>query len=1094
MAVLRAPKQKKQHRVGWNSHAVELYTDSSDSWSFPATRGAGSSVKQRVVHLPVSPRKKPMNPGGTNNHIPLDYDNDIQPYSYHLNLQAYALAMAGDMEDATMAPRKQVYTHWNGDYFDKTPLQKLGLRYQLQRAWLFPGTVMEPCIAVTVAALEQFQMLTFMGKVLAYKYYHSLAQLSDNTGTKTPPDNFEAFICIVREWSFIRLLKRAEISNNTSGWEVAKLASCAVECLACPRPGINIPVKSDPDLPMAWEDTLFVSVDTNFKLERFEVSSEEKDPGLGQALSYFVDTKAFKDHLINFDKRIIQLQSTCNDHEAAKGDKKTQAQSRALAASGVGGVVCTCHELKLPLSMVDLRVGKTQVEMDYGYLSAVKQFSSVPWIVTTYDIACQWSINLEDRIKVYGPNMAPPLCNMLYLIPKFHLPGYIKACQEKYYAVPNAAEFKSHFEQFTTTLPTDDVAKWTAMVEAWEADREQFNPFARIVASKSEAAMCLQLACEDVQDELAGLEGDQLYVMSPKDMIAQGVQIETSQRRIARMNKELGEHSTDLQRAQVLEKSNRLCRRVESWFVQQEVHMPVVHGLRIRDSKGNGPSVPAYSQPLYLPSTVLLHHPCDDIVIRAEARLHIGQGFDLLHTIHGHLLALAKGYKDADATMLTQKEWLKCHKTTRDLNDSDVRRIADSAVGAFDMEQGMSWIWYAAHLGDVPGSINEFGNQACRFENRMVQGSCMGTSLEGGVRAKSGMEGGAFVMAREGAAAYAKCQAAIRIAIKSNFEHKWCDMKYSTIKYNDKTPDATDVGNLGGVRDQGVGEHAALSGNNVIIFTVIAFAIIVNAFWIFRKSLPEPWKTGFQKYVDMVCAGIIKKPAIYVAMPAFENQFKSCDRKIYFFFYSMNALMIILPLCAITVDHKNWQTISVSISMALIQLGLMADKLQSLKITSGYDSQLQKQLRSQATSTSSSDHTGNQGIVARVDPDDKEKASIFYILDSAIYLFMIVGLIVLNYVCGSISHPAALFMSLGLLYEYVLGTGTKLYTTQVSAEYVMWKLKSIKKKDLPPSRRAKRNRQVQGCCQEVQACRMVLANNICTLLLRLLQGNARRPE
>ncbi|KAK0228030.1 hypothetical protein IW262DRAFT_1532140 [Armillaria fumosa] len=542
--------------------------------------------------------------------------------------------------------------------------------------------------------------------------------------------------------------------------------------------------------------------------------------------------------------------------------------------------------------MVDLRVGETQVEMDYGYLSAVKRFSGVPRIVTTYDIACQWSINLEDRIKVYGPDMAPPLCNMLYLVLKFHLPGHIKACQEKYcmsfhihvgnndgeapeqswaisngvaastwemspghrcekldqhfgdvnwqknvsmgmvfpllnYAVPNAAEFESCFEWFMTTLPTDDVAKWTAMVEAWEADREQFNPFAWIVASKSEVAMHLQLACEDAQDELAGLEGDQLYVMSPKDMIAQGVQIEASQRRIARMNKELGEHSTDLQRAQVLEKSNQLCCRVESWFVQQEVHMPVIHGLRIRDSEGNGPSVPAYSQPLYLPSTVLLHHPCDDIIIRAEARLRIGQGFDLLHTIRGHLLALAKGYKDADATTLTQKEWLKCHKTTRDLNvritqakhyyrdvrqclmtlsartmeyswqsqlqvleDSDVHRIADSAVGAFNTEQGMSWIWYAAHLGDVPGGVNEYlriewckahaqahrWREECKLVNADMQR--VKRTLEHDTnlwlsRAKSGMEGGAFVMAGEGAAAYAKRQAAIRVAIKSNFEHKW---------------------------------------------------------------------------------------------------------------------------------------------------------------------------------------------------------------------------------------------------------------------------------------------------------------------------------
>ncbi|KAK0493893.1 hypothetical protein EDD18DRAFT_1077920, partial [Armillaria luteobubalina] len=641
---------------------------------------------------------------------------------------------------AHMCSPTHIIQYWNRDYFDKIPLKKLGLRYQvghlvgeacahprpafgshftivdtngihdvtldfcnclrecpltsqLQCAWLFPGTVMEPRIAVTVAALEQFQMLTFMGKVSAYEYYQSLGRLSDNTGTKMPPDNFEAFIRIVREWSFIRLLKRAGIGNSPMGWQAAKPASCAVECFTCPRPGINIPSSTEKAVskfhllhrPAAWEDTLFIGVDANFKLERFDMSSEEKDPGLGRVLSYFVDTKSFKEHLFNFDKRIIQPQSTCNDHEATKGDKKT------LAASGVGGVVCTRHELKLPLSTVDLCVGEMQVEMDYGYLSAV-----------------------------YGPDMTPPLSSKLYLVPKFHLPGHIKECQEKYCmsfhthvgnndgeapeqswaisngaaasthemspghrrekldqhfgdvnwqknvsmgtsllrkikdAVPNAAEFESHFECFTATLPMSNVAQWTTMVETWEIKYCDANIqlSLTILLGKSEAAMHLQLACEDAQDELASLEGDQLYFTSPKDMIAQGVQIEASQQRMARMNKELGEHSTDLQRAQVLEKSNCLCHRVESWFVQQEVHMPVIRGLRVRDSQGNGPSVPAYSQPLYLPSMVLLHHPCDDVVVRAEARLHIGQGFDLLHTIRGHLLALAKGYKDIDATTL----------------------------------------------------------------------------------------------------------------------------------------------------------------------------------------------------------------------------------------------------------------------------------------------------------------------------------------------------------------------------------------------------------------------------------------------------------
>ncbi|KAK0477824.1 hypothetical protein IW261DRAFT_1594300, partial [Armillaria novae-zelandiae] len=649
------------------------------------------SVKHGFVCLPVSPRKRKTTATGNFQDLPelipgsddIEDEDCLTPHrEYHLDPDAYALAMAGDIDDIATAPRRRIYTYnplltfsshvneyvaeslrregrgdaisqkccsacedtefrfccitcrdarlfcriciislhtacpthiiqsWNGNYFDKVPLHKLGMRYQvghltgeacphpqpafgnhftvidtngihdvalnfcncmrkrpfamqLQGSWLFPATDTQPRTAVTTAALEQFQMLTFMGKISAYEYYHSLVRLTDNT---------------VREWSFIRLLKRAGIGNDHGGWKAAKPGSCAVECLACPRPGINIPESVDPDSLNAWEDTLYVGMDANFRLERFNVSSEEKDPGLSKGLAYFVDTNTFHKHLADFDKRIIQPPSSCSNHEAAKGDKKVSIRSRDLAASGVGGVVCTRHELKLPLCTVDLCVGETQVEMDFGYLTAVKHFAGVPRIVTSYDIACQWSINLEEHINIYSDFMRPKIAEKVYLVPKFHLPGHIKDCQEKYcmsfhihversWAISNGVaastremgpghrreKLDQHFGDFNwhknvsqASLPQSDVAKWIKMVEDWEVDRNKPNPFARTVASKTEAAMRLQLAQEDAQDELAGLDGDALHTTSSKGMISQGIQLESSQLR----------------------------RSIESWFVVQEVHMP----------------------------------------------------------------------------------------------------------------------------------------------------------------------------------------------------------------------------------------------------------------------------------------------------------------------------------------------------------------------------------------------------------------------------------------------------------------------------------------------------------------------------------------
>ncbi|KAK0493944.1 hypothetical protein EDD18DRAFT_1355859 [Armillaria luteobubalina] len=399
-----------------------------------------------------------------------------------------------------MACPTHVIQSWNGNYFDKVPLRKLGMRYQvghlagevclhlqlafhnhftiidtngihdialdfcscmqkhlfamqLQGAWLFPATDIQPCTTVMTTALEQFQMLTFMGKISAYEYYHSLVCLTDNTGITAPSDNFDTFICVVCEWSFICLLKRAGIGNNCGRWKVAKPGSCAMECLTFPHPGINILESVDLDSPNAWEDTLYIGMDANFCLKRFNVLSEEKDPGLSKGLTYFVDTKTFHKHLADFDKQIIQPPSLCSNHEAVKGDKRGFIRTRDLAASG----------LKIP--------------------------------------------------------------KKVYLIPKFHLPGHIKDCQEKYCmsfhihigendgeapecswaisndqhfgdfnwhknvlqgdtllckikdAMPKASDHEDRFKHFSALLPQSDVVKWTKMVEDWEVDRSKPNPF-----------------------------------------------------------------------------------------------------------------------------------------------------------------------------------------------------------------------------------------------------------------------------------------------------------------------------------------------------------------------------------------------------------------------------------------------------------------------------------------------------------------------------------------------------------------------------------------------------------------------------------------
>ena len=67
--------------------------------------------------------------------------------------------------------------------------------------------------------------------------------------------------------------------------------------------------------------------------------------------------------------------------------------------------------------------------MDYAVLSTMK-LNTPKRTTLSYDIACQWSINLWDRIKTYGERWTPWQNRtwFKFFVPKFHLPAHILKC------------------------------------------------------------------------------------------------------------------------------------------------------------------------------------------------------------------------------------------------------------------------------------------------------------------------------------------------------------------------------------------------------------------------------------------------------------------------------------------------------------------------------------------------------------------------------------------------------------------------------------------------------------------------------------------
>ncbi|KAJ7031694.1 hypothetical protein C8F04DRAFT_959933 [Mycena alexandri] len=108
----------------------------------------------------------------------------------------------------------------------------------------------------------------------------------------------------------------------------------------------------------------------------------------------FVEEDGYREHLKNYvaEKDV----STCIAF-AALLQKETRMTS-GLRCTGVGGCVCARHGVVRAQGLGDLQKGERYANMDYILLSALLGVTLLA-ITISYDIACQWKINLPTRAK-----------------------------------------------------------------------------------------------------------------------------------------------------------------------------------------------------------------------------------------------------------------------------------------------------------------------------------------------------------------------------------------------------------------------------------------------------------------------------------------------------------------------------------------------------------------------------------------------------------------------------------------------------------------------------------------------------------------------
>ncbi|KAJ7912879.1 hypothetical protein B0H13DRAFT_2326934 [Mycena leptocephala] len=563
---------------------------------------------------------------------------------------------------------------WDGEFFKKIPLASLGLRVQLGhspltcctvpepskarfvmlhtngihevlvdfcgcertkaagpheiqllRAGWFPATHERPHTAATFAVLDQFHQETLQAKVTMYDFYGVLEKLTNNVGVK-PPDRYAEFIRLCKEYWHSMMLKHSGRSPayDSSGAEGTKSGELAIECPACPRPGIN--------LPEGWEDvapeqrhlyTFFLALDACFRLKRRLVSGHQKE------------------------------MNTCSGLAAL--DYANTKFSRGYASTGVGMGVCARHEFVQPNGVGDLQHGEHFANMHYIWGSILRHKDPRVCKLTSYNITCIWSKGLQDRVLSLPELVRIHMVLLLFVfvIPKMHIHGHTLLCQllfslnlilgcaqtdgegiERLWAGIGGVATSTRdmgpgsrhrvldcqwsywnwqkLVGLVTTLhrrmdraraelveqqQAARVPGWKQMVEDFENNSTKPNPYEIKIVGLTEAQVCLKFTQEEAEEAKRRMPA--LHDISPSKFIAVGLELEEEQRRI-RMQAILKKAQTTEMQIDLGTMHSKLSRRVAQFRKLQMTYTPVA--LQVLGEMDIPEDQTVENMPLMLPS------------------------------------------------------------------------------------------------------------------------------------------------------------------------------------------------------------------------------------------------------------------------------------------------------------------------------------------------------------------------------------------------------------------------------------------------------------------------------------------------------------
>ncbi|KAF9030906.1 hypothetical protein BJ165DRAFT_1535567 [Panaeolus papilionaceus] len=205
---------------------------------------------------------------------------------------------------------------------------------QLLRERLFPASLRQIRTVFTFEVLDTFHSLNLDGKITSYNYYYHILQKTDFLELREQPSQLNNFNRAIRIWRHMMGLKRTGCAHSLSGALGTELGGTLVECPLCPHPEKNLPGNWDADTSDAFLYTLFVAIDANFKLKQKDHGLDDIE--LGSGWGAFVEQEPYIKHITAKVDEPENTTQSCVQPLAALPDVRLQfaAEEDAAARSG----------------------------------------------------------------------------------------------------------------------------------------------------------------------------------------------------------------------------------------------------------------------------------------------------------------------------------------------------------------------------------------------------------------------------------------------------------------------------------------------------------------------------------------------------------------------------------------------------------------------------------------------------------------------------------------------------------------------------------------------------------------------------------------